>query len=191
MDITPIIEEFIPEQEKKPILYEEIRRNIKSSNAVFLFLTDNIMMTEHTKNWVIFEDGVAAASGKQLLLFEREGVPLTYPVPYLTDYMIFDKKSIEDLLKIQSIARKLKGYFSVEETEPPGSFLSEPGYILVWGIFTLFKVKRKRKTLKNLKILRVKCQKCNISFYYHSPKHSPFKCPACKGEEIFVRVLNS
>lgn len=35
---TPIIEEFIPEEEKEPVPYEEIRKNVSLSQYMFLFL---------------------------------------------------------------------------------------------------------------------------------------------------------
>ena len=187
VDITPIIEEFIPEKKKEPVPYKEIRKKIRFSNAVFLFLTDNIMMTEHTKNWIIFEDGIAAASGKQLFLFERKGIPLEYPVPYLTDYMIFDKKSMKDLLRIQSISKRLKSYFSVEEGLLTSTSIPyDSAGMVLWGLYSIFKISRKSKVLKQLGLVRVECPRCKVGFYYYSPKHSPFLCPACRGAKLHL-----
>jgi len=101
---TPIIEEFIPEELKEPIPYEEIRKNIQLSNAVFLFLTDEIVRTEYTRNWVIYEVGLASERQIPLFVFERKGFPIPYPIPYVTDFMLFDPHSIDDLLNYSKIS---------------------------------------------------------------------------------------
>ena len=147
------------------------------------------MMTEHTKNWVIFEDGVAAATGKQLFLFERKGIPLKYPVPYLTDYMIFDEKNIMDLLKIQTISKQFKKYFSVKESEaliPPSPIPFDSFGAIVWSIYTIFKILRKERITKKLGLFKIKCPRCESSFYYHSPQHTSFRCPSCRGKKLYV-----
>lgn len=185
IEVNPIVEEFIPDQEKHPIPYEEIRRNIKSCNALFLFLTDKVMMTEHTKNWVIFEDGLALGTEKQVVLFERAGVPLEYPVPYFTDYMLFDKNSMQDILKIQNISKRLRNYFSIEEkrTLPP-EFQGEGALLYVPYLF--FKKRMKGKILKKLGVPKVDCPECKISFNYYSPAVRVFECPACRGSNIEI-----
>ncbi len=104
---STIIEEYIPRTQQAEIPYEEIRRNVERSNYVFLFLTDNVVATEYTKNWIAYEVGVASALERRLFVFERKGFVLPYPVPYVTDYMIFDEADVQDLLKIQSVAKKV------------------------------------------------------------------------------------
>jgi len=185
IDIDPIVEEFKPEEEKHHVLYEEIRRSIKSCDAVFLFLTDEVMMTEHTKNWVIFEDGLALGTEKQVFLFERAGKPLKYPVPYLTDYMIFEEDSAQDILKMQKISKQLKSYFSIEEKRTlPRGFEREGG--LVYIPYLVLKMKMKGKSLKKLGVPKVDCPNCGISFNYYSPSQKIFKCPACRGSYIKI-----
>jgi hypothetical protein len=92
---VPIIEEFIPESDKKPIPHNEIQEKLSRSDVVFLFLTDNILASDYTKNWVAFEVGLARQSQKRVFVFERQGTPIPYPIPYVTDYMIFDPKRSE------------------------------------------------------------------------------------------------
>lgn len=82
---TPIIEEFIPVEEREPIPYEEIRSNVEKSEFLFLFLTDNVVATPYTQNWVSYEIGLASAHSKKLFVFERIGTPIEFPIPYLTD----------------------------------------------------------------------------------------------------------
>jgi len=190
IDVKPIIEEFVPEKKKEPVPYREIRKNIASSDAVFLFLTDNIMMTEHTKNWVIFEDGIAAASRKQLFLFERKGIPLKYPVPYVTDYAIFDESDIKDILKIQELSKRLKKFFSAEENAsyvPPSEVAHDAGSAILWAMRSFFRVRAKKKLLQQFGVFKLKCPICKVEFYYHTPEHSPFICPACRGEKLYCK----
>lgn len=75
VDHTQIIEEFVQSNEQSTIPYEDIRANVERSGFVFLFLTDNVMKTEYTKNWVIYEVGVASANSKRIFVFERVGNP--------------------------------------------------------------------------------------------------------------------
>ncbi|MDM7274698.1 MAG: hypothetical protein P3X22_001035 [Thermoprotei archaeon] len=77
---TPIIEEFIPESRKEPIPCKEIRKNIQLSDAVFLFLTDEIVRTEYTKKWVIYEVGLASDRNIPVFVFERKGLPIPYDI---------------------------------------------------------------------------------------------------------------
>src|SRR2546426_3277352 len=69
---TVIIEEFVPKEQKAEVPYEEIRRNVQRSTYVFLFLTDNVVVTEYTKNWVAFEVGLTSANQKRLFVFRSE-----------------------------------------------------------------------------------------------------------------------
>lgn len=189
--ITPIIEEFIDAEKKQPIPWKEILGNVMSSKAVYLFLTDEIVTNEYTKNWVIFEDGLAAALGRQLFLFERIGEPLEYPVPYVTDYMIFEKERTKDILTIQSISKHLKKYLSVEETLISSFPLGHPVYdsfgnMFLYSFYLYLKTRGKQKTLKALGVQKVKCPHCKASFYYYSTERSPFLCPSCRNGHIEV-----
>lgn len=177
---TPIIEEFMPEEEKEPVPYEEIRKNVSLSNYVFLFLTDNIVATEYTHNWVAFEVGLTASSRKRLFVFERTGVPVPYPIPYLTDYMIFDEDSTKDILDIQALAKKLSELPKAAIGAGAGALLGLPfgpiGFILGGLGGALLGAGAEEK------ILEVQCPHCGVSFNYYSPQYIGFNCPACRGD---------
>ena len=177
---TPIIEEFIPEEEKEPVPYEEIRKNVNLSDYVFLFLTDNIVATEYTHNWVAFEVGLAASSGKRLFVFERDGIPIPYPIPYLTDYMIFDADSTNDILDIQALAKKLDELPTTAIGAGIGALLGLPfgpiGLILGGLGGAILGAGAEEQ------ILKVQCPYCGVSFNYYSPQYTLFNCPACRRE---------
>lgn len=176
---NPIIEEFIPQEKKEPIPYEEIMKNMDLSNYAFLFLTDNIVLTEYTRNWVMFEVGLAASARKRLFVFERAGTPVPYPIPYFTDYMIFDKDSTNDILDIQALSKKIdKTAKNVLKGVAIGGVLGLPFGPLALVILALTGGILGASTSQ--KILKVKCPHCEVSFNYYSPKYSKFKCPACR-----------
>ena len=107
MGHTPIIEEFIPTEEQAQIPYEEIRNNVEKSEFLFLFLTDNVVATPFTQNWVSYEIGLASANSKKLFVFERMGTPIKFPIPYLTDYALFNLDKTEDILALQNLTKDL------------------------------------------------------------------------------------
>jgi len=177
---NPIIEEFISEEEKELVPYEEIRKNVSLSNYLFLFLTDNIIATEYTHNWVLFEVGLTASTKKRLFVFERAGVPVPYPIPYLTDYMIFNKNSTNDILDIQALAKKLRELPRTAIGAGVGALVGSafgPIGLLIGGLSGAFLGAEVKD-----KILKVQCPYCGVSFNYYSPQYSKFSCPACRRE---------
>lgn len=177
---NPIIEEFIPEEEKEPIPYEEIRKNVNLSDYVFLFLTDNIVKTEYTHNWVAFEIGLTANDGKRLFVFERAGVPVPYPIPYLTDYMIFDADSANDILDIQTLSKKIDEIPKQVVGSGIGALLGLPfgpiGLVLGGLAGAVLGANASEP------ILKIQCPFCSVSFHYYSPHYPEFNCPACRRE---------
>lgn len=181
----PIIEEFIPETEKQPIPHDEISKNVSLSDSVFLFLTDNVLATEYTRNWVIFEVGLARQGEKRVFVFERQGIPIPYPIPYLTDYMIFDPQSIQDLLAIQKIAKELVGRIPAKLIGAGvglliGSVFGPIG--AAFGAITGGSLGHSSDIQTEARIPVIECprENCHIRFRYYSPNITSFKCPACR-----------
>lgn len=177
---NPIVEEFIPEEKKESVPYEEIMKNVGLSNYIFLLLTDNILATGYTRNWVTFEVGLAARDRKRVFVFERTGVPIPYPIPYLTDYTVFDADSTNDILSIQGLAKKLN--------ELPKRFVGAGAGLLVGAPFgplgliigglggLLLGASAEEQ------ILKVQCHHCKVSFNYYSAQYNVFLCPACRSK---------
>ena len=173
---TPIIEEFIPTEKQESIPYKEIQKNIDRSDFLFLFLTDNVVMTPHTKSWVNHEVGLAAARSIRLFVFERLGEPISFPVPYLTDYALFDMDQTNDILELQKITKNLgkirKDILTAAGGAALGSVLGPIGMVL--GAAAGYYVGPKQP-----KPTTVKCGTCNTEFNYYST-HKYFCCPVCK-----------
>lgn len=54
---------------------------------------------QHTHNWVSFEIGVAAGNYKPIAVFEDYGNNIDFPIPFLTDYIRYNRKNEEHLNK--------------------------------------------------------------------------------------------
>ena len=87
--------------------WQSIRNEIGASEAVFLLLGPNIRSSIYTQNWVAFEVGLACAFGKEVWVFEQKGSYIEFPIPYLTDYMIY---YLEDRNHFDYVRRIIEGY---------------------------------------------------------------------------------
>ena len=178
---TPIIQEFIPKVDQE-IPHKEIRDNVNKSKYLFLFLTDNVVETEYTKNWIMFEVGVAASISNKIFVFEREGIPISYPIPHVTDYALFNPDDTQDMLKIQELAKRIgstnkKPIAGAVAGAVIGSILGPVGTIL-GGI--LGGVGAYATESDSPKDFKVKCHHCEESFNYHFQKYKDFNCPCCR-----------
>jgi hypothetical protein len=173
---TPIIEEFIPQEKQLPIPYEEIRTNVTKCEFLFVFLTDNVIATPYTQNWVIHEITLASSSSKNVYVFERIGNPIPFPIPYLTDYALFDPDNTEDILTLQELTKNLgklrRDLLTAGGGALLGSALGPLGMAL--GAVIGYAVGPKPKMQP-----KVKCNHCNITFNYYS-QYREFNCPSCR-----------
>lgn len=176
MGHVPIIEEFVPVEEQKPIPHEEIRSNVEKSEFLFLFLTDNVVATEYTKNWVIYETGLASANSKKVFVFERIGTPIEFPIPYLTDYALFNPDSTEDILALQNVTKDLGKFRRDILTAGGGVMLGSalgPIGMVIGGILGYAVGPKPPKPPV------VKCNRCEANFNYYST-YRKFSCPFCR-----------
>lgn len=175
-----ILEEFVPKEQKAEVPYEEILRNVQRSDYVFLFLTDNVILTPYTRNWVSHEVGVASALQKRLFVFERKGYPLPYPIPYVTDFMLFDENEVVDILNIQLLAKKAGEIPRPLVGGGAGAVAGIPFGPLGVFIFGLIGAVVGKMTEQPL--LRLRCSHCRTPFNYWSPQVQRFHCPCCRSE---------
>lgn len=91
-----------------PPAWTEIKEQIKISEAVFLLLGPNIRRTSFTENWVAFEVGLSCAFGKDVWVFEPMDSHIDFPIPYLTDYMLYNLEIQDHFDYIRSITEGYK-----------------------------------------------------------------------------------
>jgi hypothetical protein len=80
------------------------------SGGVAVLLGKNLqspptMSPEFTHNWVNFEVGVAAGTGKRVWVFEEYGPNIRFPIPYVTDYVRYILDNDEHLRIIGEILK--------------------------------------------------------------------------------------
>lgn len=141
-----------------PPAWQNIRNQVSSSDAVFLLLGPNIRRCIHTQNWVAFEVGLACAFGKEVWVFEQYGSYIEFPVPYLTDYMLYD---LNNRTHFEYVRRIIEGY-------------GKPLYIFPLGV--------DHRTKRNIPIGRwITCpyENCKSSYYPHTEVKT-FICPSCR-----------
>ncbi|MCL5949242.1 MAG: toll/interleukin-1 receptor domain-containing protein [Candidatus Bathyarchaeota archaeon] len=82
--------------------WNQIRDVVNHSDAVFVLMGENVNCSNHTQNWISFEVGLACAFKKRIWVFEKASSKVDFPIPYVTDYVIYDsleKKEVTSYLK--------------------------------------------------------------------------------------------
>ena len=114
----------IANQERSELnLMEKIARGVGASDAIFVVLTKNTLRKRSTRDWILFEIGVANAIWKNLIakvtkqytIFAWKDVklklPTDGPIKLLAEYQPLNtrsKQSIDTMLnEMQSIARNI------------------------------------------------------------------------------------
>lgn len=176
--VTPVVMEYAtPEMEIEPP-YARIREAVTGADYIMLFKTDNAISTEYTKSWILYEVGLAAAANKRLFVFERRGPPIRFPIPYLTDYMVFDPDKVADFLRLQAIANEARRIVTEGELEEGGSggigllaLLLAPVIIVAMAVVAGVQAIRGP--------IPVECDKCHTGYQYYAGVLDPFQCPVC------------
>ena len=161
--VAGVIPKYMEFETIKPPAWAEIKGQIKNSAAVFLLLGPNIRRTCFTENWVAFEVGVSCAFGKDVWVFEPSGLNNDFPIPYLTDYVLYELQVRENFDYIRTI---IEGY-------------RKPSYVL-----PLFVDERTKRGIP--KGIPVKCnyENCGANYSLHT-KVTNFYCPSCRQQLSF------
>lgn len=137
-----------------------ILKNIRSSDAMFVLLGQNITRTPATQIWVGFETGAAASKEALCPIWVFEPIqhtPIPFPVPFLHHYVPYDPNSSEHREYITSI---IKGY------QAP---------IPLFRMFTI---------PKGWKQVTCPYEGCGISYILHTPIDE-IHCPTCRQKITF------
>jgi hypothetical protein len=70
----------------------QVANDIKESQAVFVVLSLNVQAISHTRDWVVWETGVASESNKDIWVFERlsENGQISVVTPRLRHYVVYE-----------------------------------------------------------------------------------------------------
>lgn len=141
-----------------PPSWQTIKNEIGASEAVFLLLGPNIRQSVHTQNWVAFEVGLACAFGKDVWVFEQDGAYIEFPIPYLTDYMIYNLGYKDHFNYVRRVIE---------------------GYGRIASIFPLNVDSRTKRDIPHGIPVTCRYRNCMTSFSLHTDIES-FCCPSCR-----------
>ena len=177
VDESPVVMEYFSRSAKDSPNWSLIRKHVSESEYLMLFKTDNAIKSDYTKSWIIYEVGLAAAWKKRLFVFERKGPAIKFPIPYLTDYMIFDPERVKDFLRIQSIVAETRKF---DGSSKPYKDMLAKQFIPMQMVVQSFGGDLFGKSAKASGAFEVACGRCRSRFrYYPSYETFPFNCPVC------------
>lgn len=159
--------------------WAQIRNWVQQSSALFVLLSPYLQTTPYTQNWVSYEVGLACALNKPVWVYEHWNEPVAFPVPYLTDYVIYNPASQEDLNAI----RQLVGVYDLGPTLAVAALGALLGAVLSGGLGAgvgaiLGGAVGQRKPPGTA----VRCPNtlCGIRFRIYN-RVEDLRCPACRG----------
>ncbi len=171
----PLIMEYAPKGDETAPPYARIREYMRAADHVMLFKTDNAIRTGYTRNWINFEVGLAAELNKRLFVLEGKGPPIEFPIPYLTDYMVLEPDKVADILRLQTVAKKVSG-----EDSEGGADASAFGLLLLFVpplAILLALVAAIYGAIYGP--INIQCDRCNSNYRYYAGVIEPFQCPVC------------
>jgi len=187
-NVKAIFEEF----EKilgKDVSAEQISRDIENSRALFVLLSKNVQDIPHTRDWVVWETGVA--KNKDIWIFEpyRTFGKISVVTPFLRHYAIFDSNDnwlayIRRIIESYDDAHTLGTVLTtggigaiigsaIANDEREGAVLGG----ILGGLYGLAVSDRTKFRPTGLKTV---CASCNSTFAVHIPREmNKIRCPVC------------
>jgi hypothetical protein len=83
--------------------WTKIKNDIQQSSAAFVLLSPHLNSTPYTQNWVSYEVGLACALNKPVWVYEQLEDSVLFPIPYLTDYVVYSPQNRQHLNAIKGL----------------------------------------------------------------------------------------
>lgn len=181
-NVRPLFEEF--EQEVPTgITAQKIEMDIRSSNAIFVLISENTDSLPHTRDWIGWEHRTGSTNNKEVWVFEPAETlgSLTVIFPTLTHYFVYEQTD-----EFRKLIRNVISYYDDTHVLPVIAASAAGGAALndkdraagAWlgalaGLAGLAVTSLARKKLG----LPIKCFKC-LSIYTIY-RIGQFRCPVC------------
>lgn len=81
----------------------------QDTHSVFVLLGENLANPpnpEFTHNWIAFEAGAAAGCLKRVWVFEEFNKFINFPIPFVSDYVLYDLDNVEHLRFLGSLFKQ-------------------------------------------------------------------------------------
>lgn len=155
-----------------------IKNTIESSSALFVLLSNNLKISDHTQNWVSYEVGIADEAKKEIWVFEDLNNQVIFPLPKVHHYMLYSENQQDSLEYLRTIIRSYA--LNLEGAIGLGLIsliaFSNPIAAIIAAAVGL------RINIPNKPIgIKVTCPypNCGITFQYHSLL-TTVRCPSCR-----------
>jgi hypothetical protein len=163
-----------------PVGSDKIKQDIHSSNAVFIVLSRNVDQTPYTRDWVVWESGIASSSNKDVWIIEEapEIGQLSIVIPHLRHFVILLRNDnfLSYMIKILESYDDSHVLGTIAAGAGAGAFLGGAGALVgaVAGLIMSDKTKNRPTGIT------IKCVQCSSSYQLHYPEGLQyFRCPVC------------
>lgn len=176
LNFKSVIYEELPQELKYGSDMDNIKNLIDQSEIVFLFITRNVSVSQHTTVWVQYENHISAIDRKPLIVFQRTGEQPEFPIIYFTDVISIGDGAV-DLLRIQQVSKAFQSGYPIARGlggVAIGMILGPIG-VIAGGLIGL--ATTPESPLNN--VPTVKCPNCKKTYRYWGLSGSSFYCPNC------------
>jgi hypothetical protein len=159
----------------------KIRADINASRAIFVVLGPNVEKLKHTRDWVVWESGIANGLGKDIWVIEafEDSSSLSVVIPHLRHYVAFhyDDAWLVYLRKIVSSYDDSQPFKIVSTAAGLGALVGEGigGALVGGGIGILLAAGAQPKAPSGLPF---SCPTCTSVYSAHISE-SAMRCPVC------------
>lgn len=193
--VKPIFQEFEKEL-PQGVSADEITRNIETSNAVFVLLSERVQSLQHTRDWIVWECG--RAKNKPIWIFEPyESLHrISIVIPRFDHYVRFAvtddwRKYLRSVIESYDDSHVIPalsagaGIGAVLNENDRGEGALKGLMVSVAGLIL-------HSVTKPTFGYRVKCAKCPSNFSVHIPDGAyEFRCPNCNSYLMFTTTLQT
>ena len=164
---------------------EQIAKDIENSKAVFVILSHNVQNIPHTRDWVVWETGVAKS--RDIWVFEPypQFGGISVVTPYLRHYVIFDTNDawlgyMRTIIESYDDSHVLP---TLLVTGGIGALLAENDKIGGATLGALAGLVISDKSKERPTGIGVICSECSSSYNIHIPQGmNIFRCPVCNAD---------
>ena len=172
---------------------EDIKKEMQNSAALFIILSKNVKNNAHTRDWILWESGVAASLGKDIWIFELNSDfgKIDVVIPYFTHYIPIDLNLKEVYAYLRSIIESYDdsqilpnalafgflGMIGATILAPP----KQQGDAAVLGgaLGGSFGAITGDKSHLRPMGTSTQCIHCKRLYHVHCPFNFKFRCPGC------------
>ncbi len=158
----------------------KVERDIETSNAIFVILSQNVESMPHTRDWVVWETGVA--KNKDIWIFEpySQFGRISVLTPSLRHYVIFDTNDA-CLGYIEKIIESYDDSHIAQTVLIGGgigmAFGKVKGAVIGGGLAAILASNKSKERPTGI---GVTCKDCCSSYNIHIPQGmNIFRCPVC------------